>query len=114
MKKFVFVMAALLPLAACQTESDSGGGGGNMGTVSSSPIPDVGFDSSVSSAAVESCRRALQAETLSVPDVVGTEFSQANSTVYMTVGAQRAPWRCLVSNNGRGPELMFLGSEGAA
>ncbi len=46
-------------------------------------------------------------------DVTGSEFSQANSTVYMVVGDNRAPWRCLVSNDGQGAELTFIGSEGS-
>ena len=72
------------------------------------------FDPAVSNAAVAACRNALDAQTDGGVTVVGTEFSQANSAVYMVVGTNQAPWRCLVSNDGRGAELMFLGSEGAA
>ena len=78
----------------------------------SSPPFITTFDASVSNAAVSSCRSALDAQTDGAVEVVGSEFSEANSAVYMRVGANGAPWRCLVSNDGRGPELMFMGSEG--
>jgi hypothetical protein len=76
--------------------------------------PDVGFSPDVTNAAVDACRSALDAQTDGAVEVTGTEFSQANSAVYMVVGANRAPWQCLVSNDGRGAEMMFLGSEGGA
>jgi hypothetical protein len=44
--------------------------------------------------------------------VLSSEFSQANSLVMVGVGAQRAPWRCLVSNDGVVAEVFFAGSEG--
>lgn len=72
------------------------------------------FDPSVSNAAVNACRTALDAQTDGNVDVVGSEFSQANVGIFMRVGPAGAPWRCLVSNDGSGPELMFMGSEGAA
>ena len=31
---------------------------------------------------------------------------------YMRVGANGAPWRCLVSGDGSNPSLMFVGNEG--
>jgi hypothetical protein len=73
------------------------------------PIPDVGFAPEVTGAAVDACRRRLDAETDGAVDIAASEFSQANSAVYMTVGPQRAPWRCLVSNDGVVQELMFMG-----
>ena len=75
--------------------------------------PDVGFSPDVSNAAVDACRRAVDAQTDGAVEVTGTEFSQANNAVYLVVGANRAPWRCLVSNDGRVAEVMFIGSEGA-
>lgn len=71
------------------------------------------FDGSVSNAAVSACRSALDAETDGAVEVVGTEFSQANTAIYMVVGPNRAPWRCLVSDDGSGASLEFMGSEGA-
>jgi hypothetical protein len=76
--------------------------------------PNVGFSPDVTNAAVDACRNAVDAQTDGSVDVVGSEFSQAASVVYMLVGPQRAPWRCLVSNDGRVSEVMFVGSEGGA
>lgn len=98
----------LLGLTACVEETS------NMAPSPSGPPFITTFDSSVSNAAVDACRNKLDAETDGAVQVVGTEFSQANSAVFMRVGANGAPWRCLVSNDGRGAELMFMGSEGAA
>lgn len=41
--------------------------------------------------------------------VLSSEFSQANSMVMVGVGANRAPWRCLVSNDGVVAEITFAG-----
>ena len=43
--------------------------------------------------------------------MLGTGFSQANSLVMVGVGANRAPWRCLVSNDASGAEVSFAGDE---
>ncbi len=66
-----------------------------------------------SDAAVTSCRDLLASQTTGGVRVVGSEFSEANSAVYMRVGANGAPWRCLVSEDGSNPTVMFMGSEGA-
>jgi hypothetical protein len=66
-----------------------------------------------SEAAVNACRNLLESQTTGGVTVVGSEFSQANSAVYMRVGANGAPWRCLVSEDGSNPSTMFMGSEGA-
>lgn len=97
----------LLGLTACVEET------GSMAPSPSGPSLITTYDSSVSNAAVDACRNALDAQTDGAVEVVGSEFSEANSAVYMRVGANGAPWRCLVSNDGRGAELMFMGSEGA-
>lgn len=105
-------LAALLVLGACVEETGSAPTGASA---SSNPMfPDVGYSPDVSNAAVDACRDAVDGQTDGAVDVVGSEFSQANSTVYMLVGPQRAPWRCLVSNDGEVAEVMFVGSEGAA
>ena len=71
------------------------------------------FDGSVSNAAVSACQSAMQRQ-IGVPvQAVGSEFSEANSAVFFRVSGNGAPWRCLVSNDGRGAEVMFMGSEGA-
>ncbi|MCB1494831.1 MAG: hypothetical protein KDJ86_03515 [Bauldia sp.] len=70
--------------------------------------------SDVSQAAIDACLAAVKKET-SEPDlaVTSSEFSEANSMVMIGVGAQRAPWKCLVSNDGTVQEISFTGSEGA-
>ncbi len=45
--------------------------------------------------------------------VTSNEFSEANTLVMLGVGAQRAPWRCLVSNDGQVAELSFEGDDSA-
>ncbi len=72
------------------------------------------FDPNVSQVAVNTCVNALRAETNSSVSVVGTNYSEANVGVFMRLNSNGAPWRCLVSNDGRGAELMFMGSEGGA
>jgi hypothetical protein len=77
-----------------------------------SPIPNVGFSPSVSNAAITACRNVLAAQTQGSIDVVGSEYSEANVVVYMTVGSNRAPWKCFTANDGRYAETEFMGSEG--
>ncbi len=103
-------VAALAALAGC---TETTGGGGTMQASPSGPPFITTMDASVSNAAVSACRDALDAQTDGAVQVVGSEFSEANSAVYMRVGANGAPWRCLVANDGRGASLMFLGDEGA-
>jgi hypothetical protein len=81
------------------------GGGAMAGSQSSSDVSD---------AAQQACLSAVSNETNEGDvAVLSTEFSEANSLVMVGVGAQRAPWRCLVSNDGAVQEVSFSGSEGA-
>lgn len=107
--RIIIGAAALAALAGCVEDS-----GGMMPTSPAGPSMRTTFDPAVSSTAVNVCQNTLAQQVDGVVRVVGTEFSEANVAVYMRVGANGAPWRCLVSNDGRGAELMFLGSEGAA
>ena len=69
--------------------------------------------SNVSEAARSACLRAVSDETGEGSVVVlNSEYSEANSVVMVGVGSQRAPWRCLVSNDGYVEEVYFAGSEG--
>jgi hypothetical protein len=100
-----FGLATLIALSACVEET------GGM-----APAPAgfrTTFDGSVSAAAFDACQSAMQREIGAPVQAVGSEFSQANSAVFFRVASNGAPWRCLVSNDGRGAELMFMGSEGA-
>jgi hypothetical protein len=45
--------------------------------------------------------------------VVGSEYSEANVVVYLTVGSNRAPWKCFTANDGSYANTEFMGSEGA-
>jgi hypothetical protein len=75
--------------------------------------PAAPSSSDVSEAAKQACLSAVPNETNeSDVAVLSTEFSEANSLVMVGVGAQRAPWRCLVSNDGAVQEVMFTGDEG--
>ena len=69
--------------------------------------------SEVSDAAIDACLAAVRQETGEADvAVLSTEFSEANSLVMIGVGAQRAPWKCLVSNDGQVAEVSFTGDEG--
>jgi hypothetical protein len=104
--RVAIALATAALLAACQSESPS--------QPTASQVPNVGMSPDVTQAAIDACKAALSKENQGVAiEVTGTEFSQANSAVYMALGPQRAPWRCLVGNDGRGAEVMFMGSEGA-
>jgi hypothetical protein len=107
-------VVALLALAACDETTSGTPAISNPSTSANPMFPDVGFAPEVSNAAVDACRNAVDAQTDGGVDVVGSEFSQAASVVYLTVGPQRAPWRCLTDNSGNVSEVMFVGSEGAA
>jgi hypothetical protein len=69
--------------------------------------------SEVSDAAEAACLRAVSRQT-GQSDVAAlySEFSEANSMVMVGVGDLRAPWRCLVSNDGVVAEVSFNGNEG--
>jgi hypothetical protein len=104
--RVAIALATVALLTACQADSPS--------PPAASQVPNVGMSPDVTQAAIDACKAALAKENQGVAiEVTGTEFSQANSAVYMTLGPQRAPWRCLVGNDGRGAEVMFMGSEGA-
>lgn len=63
---------------------------------------------------VTACLAAVQNETSnSELTVLGKDYSEANSAVMIGVGPDRAPWRCLVSNDGVVAEVTFTGDDGA-
>ncbi|MWD26249.1 hypothetical protein E0K89_002020 [Aquicoccus sp. SCR17] len=104
------VFAALAALAGC-VETTGSGGAAQMPVAPGSP-PFIEGSFTASDAATNSCRNALNAQTTGGVRVVGSESSEAAHAVYMRVGENGAPWRCLVSADGRNPSLDFLGSEG--
>lgn len=61
----------------------------------------------------QACLRAVKKQTHNPKVVVmGGETSEANNSVTLGVGAQRAPWRCLVKD-GKVAEVMSQADEGA-
>ncbi|EAU44737.1 hypothetical protein [Salipiger bermudensis] len=105
-------LTALALLAGCVEDS---------GSVTSAPMEAspagppfiTTFDGSVSNEAISACRAELESMTEGVVTAVGSEFSEAATAVYLRVGANGAPWRCLVSSDGSNPSVMFMGDEGA-
>jgi hypothetical protein len=106
--KLALCVAAGAALAGCVEDT------GGMAVSPASPPMITTFDGSVSQAAISACVSAVDAQTDGEVRLVGSEFSQANSAVFLRVGPNGAPWRCLTSNDGRVAEVMFMGSEGAA
>lgn len=115
MKQYLKVFAGLAvlgALAAC-VETTTGSTGGQMPVSPDGPPFITGMSPDVSQAAINSCYAALDDTTDGMVRVVGGETSEAATAIYMRVGDNGAPWRCLVSSDGRNPSLMFMGSEGA-
>ena len=109
MYKFFIGLGALAALPACvETTGESA----SQLPVAPGGPPFIEGSFSASDAAVNSCRNLLASQTTGGVRVVGSESSEANHAVYMRVGANGAPWRCLVSADGRNPSVMFMGSEG--
>jgi len=101
-------------MAGCVVVETSGEAGGGQMPVSPDGPPFIASMSpDVSQAAVEACVGALDAQTDGAVRVAGGETSQAATAIYMRVGSNGAPWRCLVAADGSNPSLMFMGSEGA-
>ena len=70
--------------------------------------------SDVSDTAKSACLAAVTKETtVSDVAVLSSEFSEANSMVMVGVGPDRAPWKCLVSNDGVVSEVSSTVDEGA-
>lgn len=88
-------------------------GGDGDGVEPAAAEPPAASSSDVSQAAIDACVAAVDAETDGDVAVLSTEFSEANSMVMVGVGADKAPWKCLVGNDGKGAEISFAGDEGA-
>ncbi|MBE9635611.1 hypothetical protein [Salipiger mangrovisoli] len=107
------ILAAIALVSACD-ETASPTAGTPMAPAPGAPPFIETMAPEVSNAAVSSCQTALAAQTSGGVTVVGSETSEAATAIYMRVGANGAPWRCLVAADGSGPEVMFMGDEGAA
>ena len=109
--KFLAGLSALAVLTAC-VETTGSSSSAEMTPVAGGPAFIEG-SFGASDAATNACLTLLTSQTTGGVRVVGSEFSQANSAVYMRVGTNGAPWRCLVGNDGSNPSTMFMGSEGS-
>ncbi|MCA0961249.1 hypothetical protein [Salipiger bermudensis] len=105
-------LTALALLAGCVEDSGSMDSAPMAASPAGQPFITT-FDGSVSNAAISACRAELESMTEGGVTAVGSEFSEAATAVYLRVGANAAPWRCLVSNDGSNPSVMFMGDEGA-
>ena len=110
--KLIIGAAALAALAGCV--ETTGGSATQLPVAPGSPPFITSMAPDVSQAAVNSCRNLLASQTSGGVTVVGGETSEAATAIYMRVGANGAPWRCLVGADGSNPSTMFMGSEGAA
>jgi len=101
----------------CLVSNDGQGAEAYFDGDDSAGVPDASVDtggSDVSAAAIDACLAAVSGETGNGDVAVSsTEFSEANSLVMVGVGPDRAPWRCLVSNDGQVQEVMSQSDEGA-
>jgi hypothetical protein len=92
----IAVAAAALGLAAC--------GESTTGTP----------QASAPTAQEQACLAAVSNETNNGDvAVLSSEYSEANTVVMIGVGDQRAPWRCLVSDDAVVAEVMSMTDEGA-
>ncbi|OOY33578.1 hypothetical protein [Thioclava sp. F36-6] len=113
MPRLIGIMAGLGALTALSACVESTGGSAAQMPVAPGSTPFItSMSPDVSQAAIDSCRSALAAQTAGGVTVVGGETSQAATAIYMRVGANGAPWRCLVGADGSNPQTMFMGSEG--
>jgi len=83
--------------------------------VSKAPLQDAGATGVAAGPSVpeQACLAAVTNQTNnSDVAVMSNEFSEANSLVMIGVGANRAPWRCLVSNDGIVAEVSSAADEG--
>jgi len=84
-------------LAACDVDT------ADTATTSSSPT----------SGQEQACLAAVANETNEGNvSVLSSAFSEADTVVMVGVGDDAAPWRCLVSDDGRVEEVYFAGTEG--
>jgi hypothetical protein len=105
-------LTAVVLLAGCVEDSGSMDSAPMEASPAGPPFITT-FDGSVSNAAISACRTELEQMTDGSVTAVGSEFSEAATAVYLRVGANGAPWRCLVSSDGSNPSVMFMGDEGA-
>jgi len=88
------VGAALLALAGCQSDEDTG-------TAMATSSADARMDAAVPKVAEDACITEVGRTTKSTQLVVLEKvYSEANSQVKVGVGPNKAPWLCMTSNSG--------------
>ncbi len=92
------VAAAAVGLSACDQSSTA----------------EVAKSATTPSVQEQACLAAVSKQTSNGDvAVISSEFSEANTQVMIGVGPQRAPWKCLVSNDGVVAEVTSTVDEGA-
>ncbi|MEW9922297.1 hypothetical protein AB2B41_22085 [Marimonas sp. MJW-29] len=107
------MMFGALAIASACVETTGNSSVGQMAPAAGAPTFIEG-SFTASSAATSACQAELSRMTMGGVRVVGSESSEAAHAVYMRVGANGAPWRCLVTADGSNPSVMFMGDEGVA
>ncbi len=104
--------AALVSCVAILATGCESAGSGNRQPPLSTSVPVM--DESVPSVARSACLGAVSRQTANPDVAIGNMiYAEANSEITVTVGPDRAPWRCLVSNQGVVQQVMSLTDEGA-
>lgn len=95
MQKIILILPIFAFLAACDDAATSSGA------------------SATPTAAEQACLRDVTAAT-SNPEVVllGSEFSEAGTSVRVGVGPDQAPWQCIAYSDGTTGGIMSLTDEG--
>jgi methenyltetrahydromethanopterin cyclohydrolase len=71
--------------------------------------------STTPNAAEQACLAAVSRETNNGNvSLLGSQFSEAGTSVQVGVGDNRAPWQCIAYSDGTTAGVQFMGSEGAA
>lgn len=96
--KLTALAAALIALAGCVEDTGSAGG--------------VAMNRTAPAADENACLGAVAAQTGNTVRVLSSETSEANNFVVVGVGADDAPWNCLV-NSGVALEVYSATDEGA-
>lgn len=129
MKRVVSILsvALLLGIAACSdqetensqskpaTETPAAAQSGTTATGDKPTAPEPKTTATdIESVTNNACLTAVSKETNENDvAVLSNEFSEANTLVMIGVGADRAPWRCLVANDGMVAEISFQGDDSA-
>lgn len=97
----------------CDAAEAKRNAGGAEAPAAAEKKPAPFMDASVPAKDKQACVRAVKKQTHNPKVVViGAESSEANNTVTLGVGPQKAPWRCLVKR-GKVADVMSQTDEGA-